>query len=341
MYVCYAADNNFSMLTGVSMLSVLQSTRERPICFFVLDGGITPENRDTLQRIADRGGAQIGFIDIDRQMQQIRAIGQKAWGDFPSHVTWARLFLPELLPPEVDRVLYLDGDTLAAGDLSELYHIDLDGNIIAAVEDCVNAQYKANLGLQKQARYVNAGMILFDLDAWRNSGPRNWITDLMQPGKVYEMADQDVLNLMFLNQIRFLPLKYNCSTWFRVLYLGGLRLLLEDRKMTAFSAAEVHLCETEKVIVHYNSCRLIVRPWYRNSTDPDGKLWQQIYAQSPWAQCPLAEEPVCLSRGERRDRRLYQMFGKTWYPLVHAVDYQLRKKVQTLLKKLLKGKKTP
>lgn len=341
MFVCYAADNNFSMLTGVSMLSVLQWTQERPLCFYILDGGISPENRDTLQRIADSGGAQICFIDIGRQMQQIRDIGQKAWGDFPSHVTWARLFLPELLPPEVDRVLYLDGDTVAAGDLSQLYHTDLNGNVIAAVEDCVNAQYKENLGLQKQARYVNAGMILFDLAAWRNSGAKDWISGLMQPGKVYEMADQDVLNLMFLHQIQFLPLKYNYSTWFRVLSLGGLRLLLEDGMLTSFSAAEVHGCEREKVLVHYNSCRLIVRPWYQNSTDPERELWQQIYAQSPWAKRPLAEEPVTLSRGERRDRRLYQFFGKRWFPLVHAVDYQLRKRVQKLLKKLLKGKKTP
>lgn len=332
MHLCYAADDNFSMLTGVSMLSVLQSMQKYPVHFFVLDGGISQKNRELLLQIAEQGRAKIDFLDIEDQMARISAAGQKAWGDFPSHVTWARLFLPELLPAEIDRILYLDGDTVVTGDLSELYYTELQGNTIAAVEDCVNAKYKAALGLPEQARYINAGIVLFDLTAWRTSGPKDWMEDLLRTDKVYAMADQDVLNLMFRDRIRFLPLKYNYSTWFRVLDLKGLRCLLEDKMLTSFSEEEVCLCEQERVIVHYNSCGLVVRPWYQGQTDPAGNLWRQMYSQSPWADQSLTTEPARLSRGEQRDRKLYQTVGKKWFPAVHAVDYAVRKNVSRLLK---------
>ena len=117
MYLCYAADEQFSMQTGVSMLSVLHATPVRPICFFILDGGLQPHSRATLSALAAAHDAEVRYIDILPQLDSIRRYGQKAWGDFPSLVTWARLFLPQLLPAEVDRVLYLDGDTLVAGDL--------------------------------------------------------------------------------------------------------------------------------------------------------------------------------------------------------------------------------
>lgn len=337
LYLCYAADDNFSMLTGVSMLSVLQATREQPICFFILDGGILPQNRERLSQIALQGNARVEFVKIEDQMKRIGAAGQKAWGDFPSHVTWARLFLPELLPPQVDRVLYLDGDTIAVKSLSELYHVDLKGNTIAAVEDCVNAQYKMSLGLPKRAPYINAGMILFDLAAWRLSEKQDWMERLLRPDIVYAMADQDVLNLLFQNKILKLQLKYNYSTWFRVLDLKGLRRLLEDASLTDFSESEVRQCEQERVVVHYNSCSLVVRPWYQGPTDPEGTLWRQMYARSPWGEEPLSEEPKRLTRGEQRDRRLYQATGKKWFPAIHAVDHLVRKN----LSRFRKGRKQP
>ena len=43
-----------------------------------------------------------------------------------------------ILPESVDRVLCLDSDTLICGNLSELWNVDMKGNILAGVSDCMN-----------------------------------------------------------------------------------------------------------------------------------------------------------------------------------------------------------
>ena len=43
-----------------------------------------------------------------------------------------------LLPNNVDRVICLDSDTLICSDLEELWNIDMHGNILAGVADCMN-----------------------------------------------------------------------------------------------------------------------------------------------------------------------------------------------------------
>ena len=41
----------------------------------------------------------------------------------------------ELLPPEVDRVLYMDCDMVTVHSVSQLYHTDLGGKLLCACID--------------------------------------------------------------------------------------------------------------------------------------------------------------------------------------------------------------
>jgi hypothetical protein len=52
-----------------------------------------------------------------------------------SKMTYARLLIPELFPATVSKVLYLDSDLLALGDLGPLWRTDLAGAVVAAVPD--------------------------------------------------------------------------------------------------------------------------------------------------------------------------------------------------------------
>lgn len=331
MYLCYATDEQFAMQTGVSMLSVLLTTPARPLCFYILDGGLSPRSRTLLSGIAGRHNAHVEYIDILPRLDLVRQFGQKAWGDFPSLVTWARMFLPQLLPGGVDRILYLDGDTLAVQDISGLYNTDLTGVSLAAVEDCVNRQYRTRLGLSADTPYINAGVLLFNIAELRRTIPENWPEVYFRHGVVYAMADQDVLNLMVAGSCRRLPLRFNYNSWYRALSPAGLRLLMEDPTLCSFSDAEVAACAGGAVILHFNTCKLLVRPWYQGQTDPAGALWRQVHARSPWADIPFSAEPDNLSRGELRDRQMYQRFGPKAFPYVHEVDYRLRRTASRLL----------
>ena len=88
---------------------------------------------------------------------------------------WYRIFLPELLP-DVDRVLYLDVDTLAMDSLEPLWATDLGGNYLAARDQRVRGAGSATAppssGWPGREAYFNSGVLLLNLDADAPRRPR-------------------------------------------------------------------------------------------------------------------------------------------------------------------------
>lgn len=318
MNICYATDDNFCMQTGISMLSLISHAKPASLVFHLLDAGISEGNYQKLVALASAGSATIQRYNILPFLEKIRKTGQKNWGDFPTHATWARLFLPEILSTSVDRVLYLDGDIIANNDFEKFYKSDLGGCITAGAEDCISQQHKLYLGLSPQEIYINAGVLLFDLTAWRAVYTSNWVDSFLSGNTPFPMADQDVVNLLFRGRILAMPLKYNYSVWFRALDIPALRRLLQSPYLCRYTQDEVRNCIKGSVFIHYNTCSLLVRPWYRNATDPAASVWRRWYAASPWGQEPLPDEPPRLSIAEQKDRRLYRQVGKFWFSPLHS-----------------------
>ena len=79
--------------------------------------------------------------------------------------------MPELLP-EVERVLYLDVDTLALDDLAPLWRTDLGDAYVGAVTNVFQPDHlfhAAELGIRPED-YFNSGVLLLDLAALRRDG---------------------------------------------------------------------------------------------------------------------------------------------------------------------------
>ena len=96
---------------------------------------------------------------------------------FPCEAS-APLLLPELLPPSVERVLFLDADMLVFQDLAELWETPLDDHVLAAAADFAVPLCSAPrgvkgwtaLGIPHDAPYFNCGVLLIDLGRYRERG---------------------------------------------------------------------------------------------------------------------------------------------------------------------------
>lgn len=89
--------------------------------------------------------------------------------------------------PDCDRVLCLDADTLAVNEMgSDPWTMDLEGCHVAGVPEL---KISRELGRP----YVNAGVLIMDLDAIRSDGLAPVMLDRMN-SKAYQWLEQDCIN---------------------------------------------------------------------------------------------------------------------------------------------------
>mgnify|MGYP002228999993 CR=1 FL=1 len=81
-----------------------------------------------------------------------------------------RIFAAQFLPAELDRVLYLDTDTIAIQPLDDLYHKAFDGASYIActhVRALFNKMNCLRLGIAEDVPYINTGVMVLNLKQLR------------------------------------------------------------------------------------------------------------------------------------------------------------------------------
>lgn len=159
----------------------------------VLDGGILPASRQKLVASVPPARATLTFHDVTRSAV--------AGLDPGMHFTWvslSRLLIPELLP--IERTVWLDCDMVVCADLLELWQIDLGDAPLAAVRESklgLNVPFARDLGLDPEAPYCNAGLMVMDVAALRRADfTRRALAFLQQHRARLKYWDQDVINAL-------------------------------------------------------------------------------------------------------------------------------------------------
>ena len=120
-----------------------------------------------LRSMVEGGGGSIEFLEVpDADVAALPVTDQF------TKAMWYRIFLPELLP-QLDRVLYLDADTLIVDSLAPLWATDLEGAYLAAVTNVFQSNHvhrPAELGLAGPHVYFNSGVLLMNLADMRRTG---------------------------------------------------------------------------------------------------------------------------------------------------------------------------
>lgn len=169
----------------------------------------SPEDEADLARFNALRGTRIRLLAVDAS--ELAPLQRGRWG----LGTLLRLKLDQWLPRHYERVLYVDCDVLALDDIAGIFSVDMDGQMLAAVEDIGSIikrrtiEHVRRLGLPEGAAYFNAGVLLFD---WRRCCTRGYLgeaLDLMRSGKDWWLLDQDVLNVASAGHWKRLDLRWN------------------------------------------------------------------------------------------------------------------------------------
>ena len=127
-----------------------------------------------------------------------------------------RLYAPYIIK-DVDRLLYLDPDIICRGNLEELMNLDMGDKIIAACPNMLKLKSKflkniilRNLRLPNDTTYINSGVLLIDMQKYREFLPIEKLNQFLQHNtSILEYHDQDTINCLFLGKIYFLDQTYN------------------------------------------------------------------------------------------------------------------------------------
>lgn len=284
--IVYSSSDGFSRIAGVSILSVCENSRNPgDITFYMIDNGIGTENKEKLRSITDKHGSRLVFIsppDIEKTVGTRLETGR--W-----HIsTFYRLFLASILPEDVERVIYLDCDTIVRRDLTELWETDMKGKWLCGVDDCRGAAYRTDIGLSETDIYINNGVLLIDLGAWRRNNVEKMCADFIRKyGGNVTYVDQGVQNgvLSGIGKSGLLHPKYNCLT---VFFAFGYEDLMALRKPPiAMDRGKYEEAVRSPAVVHFQSCfRIGKRPWVNGSTHPYAPEYRMYEWRSPWRDEP-------------------------------------------------------
>ena len=160
-----------------------------------------------------------------------------------------RLFIPDLLEDE-SRCLYLDCDTVICHPLTELYDTYMGSASIAGVTDRLCLKEDQVRRMEKEwgvapGYYINAGVILMNLERMRDSGNVRHALELAYKTP-FQYVDQDVLNQIYQGEVMLLPKQYNLCPKDNLQDMKAFRMLLPE-----YAGLFSDEALTDPVIVHY------------------------------------------------------------------------------------------
>ena len=210
MNIVWSSDENYVQHLAVSLLSLLESNQSATeLNCYIISNNISKDSSRELEKLAARYERQINWIDFAPFKARLEL--NMAW---PISISsYARLFLQEMLPESIERVLYLDCDTVVCDSLQSLFELDLGDCCVGGVRDFISASLKKAVGLSEDATYINAGVLLIDLQAWRRDGVLDGFLGYIdsQNGKVIH-HDQGVVNHCLHDRIHVLHPRFNAMT---------------------------------------------------------------------------------------------------------------------------------
>lgn len=289
--ICYATDENYIMQAAVSITSLLSNNKEHSIKIYILDNNISSESRDILTEHVQKYGQCIQFYNVNEKLSALANANVNTYGGYGSYAAYARIFIRELLPTEIARVLYIDCDTIVHGDIEELYSWDLRAKTFGAVRDITNSKYNSTIGLKKTDIYFNSGVLLIDLKKWdSNKYLQKIINHITTVRSEYQNVDQDIINIVAHNDICTLDPKYNHIIPIDILGWRHLCYILDKRTELYYEKGISKEAALHPVIVHYTYF-FTGRPWFSNSMNGRwDSIWNKYLAMTPWKDYAKSEQ---------------------------------------------------
>lgn len=206
--ICYGIDNNFVRGTVTSIVSIYLNNKQRNFRFHIIISNLTEDSKKIFSEISKKYIINIIIYEIDINIikENMKPLRQMS--------LYFRFIFPLLLHDK-DKIIYIDGDIICLNNAEKLFDINLTDNIIAAISDTIETNKERFLDDRlsqldsKNHIYFNAGLLVINVSLWNKLKISEKAISLLNE-QDFHCKDQDVLNLLTTNKVKYLPKEYNC-----------------------------------------------------------------------------------------------------------------------------------
>ncbi|WP_432632232.1 glycosyltransferase family 8 protein [Brachyspira sp.] len=222
-------DKNYTIPITVAMTSILININKSRICrFFLFTTDFNENNINIILKLKNKYNFELINIDMNNYKDFFDKMDISTFKNkYISLATYYRLLMFKVLPEDVDKCFYIDGDMIVDTDLSVIYD-NLTENKLASVvieplamqhrksilSHCYEIEYFKNF--QKDALkypYFNAGLFLVNIKLANEFNIFEKMLDFLNKYPNPPYADQDTLNAVIGQQysdlINYLEPSYN------------------------------------------------------------------------------------------------------------------------------------
>ena len=242
--IFYACDDAFIKYTIVSLSSMIENaSADFDYDVHVLSTTATEEMKEKVLKLAF-DNFKVSFDDVSAYLTSIQ--DKLPIRDYYSKTTYYRLFIADMFP-SLDKVIYIDSDTVVQGDISELYMHELGENLVGACHEQAMVQVdeygtyvEKNIGIDRNS-FFNAGVLLINCRLFREEDVLGKFMELLHIYNFVVTQDEDYLNVICKDRVLWLDQRWNTEM------LGDIPYPPEEFKI-------IHYIMVSKPW-HYHDCR--------------------------------------------------------------------------------------
>ena len=257
-----AFDQNYISPFYALITSIFENNRSNKIIIHAIVSGLSEEIKNNISNYALKNNAKINYYTIDEQ-----TVAQYVLTSTWTAAVYYRLYFPLLVPNAVNRLLYIDTDTIVVNNLAELYAIDLEHYPVGAVYDTW-VKTAPHLDITEEGQYFNSGVLLMDIQKWKTQQITEKAFAFLNtnPEKI-KFVDQDALNAVLVHNWKKLDAKFN---------------MMYSSIPEGISKQEMKTFISDKVIVHFT----LQRPWNLLCRNRFREFYFYYLQKSPSRQMP-------------------------------------------------------
>lgn len=288
--IVFNCDKNYIKFLSATILSIIMhSSSQNKYEFIILHKDIGKEDQFFIKEmIKEYPNFYVRFYHMGQYGDKYQ-INSWMCRSYITETAYYRLLIP-ILFKNLKKIIYLDCDIIVQDDIAELFHIDLKGNIIAAVKDHFISQIQKDkelcfpgfwnyahdiLCIKDISGYFNSGVMVFDIQKMNEKDIFDQFLNVAKINNRY-FQDQNILNSVLQGNILYLDPAWNVQ-------------------LNMSSEIYTHLLSSQyssPKILHFCSQR---KPW--NSIPGRETMWNSVWWK--YARKSIYYEQILLSYIEK------------------------------------------